>query len=82
MILISTQSLAVAVKWVHAGNVYGDVIPLVLLLAVDSMHEDDFYYKAIPGLSHTGACDSIGYICCTKTRAGNAAFGHGFLQRC
>ena len=75
----STQGLPMAVKWVHMANARGNHIPLVLLIAIPTMGENDFFYKAIPGLSHSGEANAVGYVCFTKSRCGNAAFWNWFI---
>jgi hypothetical protein len=63
----------------HMGSASGQVIPLILLVAVDGLKDEELEVYEIPGLSHSSAANSKGYLCFTKTRARNAAFYNWFI---
>ncbi len=79
--IVGDESLDIGIKWMHMGSAAGLVIPLILLVAVDDLKDEDFEVNEIPGLSHTSAANGKGYLCFTKTRAGNAAFYNWFIQK-
>ena len=62
-------------------NAIGEVIPLVLLVACKDMSDDAFEFVEINDLSHTATIGAKGYLCFTKTRAGNKSFYHWFFAR-
>jgi transposase len=70
----SAGGLAFAIKYYHFHNAAGDMAPMVLIVADDSMEEGEFFFAEVPGLSHTQLVDAVGYLVFTKTRNCNAAF--------
>jgi len=71
--------LSIAAKWMHLNNAAGEVAPIILIFAVPSMPEDEFFLRKIPGLKNTAHHDSWGYIIFSKTRAGNSALWRWFF---
>jgi hypothetical protein len=65
------NGLSLCVKWMHMGSAAGEVIPLVLLIAVTEMSDNDFEFYPVVGMTHQNIIDRTGYLCFTKTRAGN-----------
>lgn len=79
------SELSLGVKWIPFISANGGISKVVLLLAVDDLGKDDFHFYIINGLScsvemSTDETRSFGYICFTKTRAGNSAFWTWYLN--
>jgi len=66
-------------KWMFMGSASGLTVPFVLLVAVDGMNAEDFEFFEIPGLTPATDPLAFGYICFTRTRAGNANFFSWFI---
>jgi hypothetical protein len=62
------------------GSAAGEVIPLILLIAVTEMSDNDFEFYPVVGMTHQNIIDRTGYLCFTKTRAGNVAFFKWFIE--
>lgn len=71
---LSAGGLGLAIKYYHFHNAAGDMAPMVLIVADDTMEENEFFVQEVAGLSHTQLVDSTGYLVFTKTRNCNAAF--------
>jgi hypothetical protein len=71
---LSAGGLGFAIKYYHFHNAAGDMAPLVLIVADDTMEEGEFFVQEVAGLSHTQLVDSTGFLVFTKTRNCNAAF--------
>jgi hypothetical protein len=78
--ILGEESLDIGIKWMHMGSAAGAAIPIVFLVAVDSLKADDFRVYTIPGLSVTVSANAVGYLCVCSSRAGNAAFFSWFIQ--
>jgi hypothetical protein len=76
---IATESLEMAIKYMHMGSAAGECTPLVFLLAAPTLSEDAFFVYEIPGLTNTTIAGTIGYLAFCKTRCGNAAFFEWFI---
>lgn len=76
----AADSLPMAIKWLHGCSAAGEAIPLVLLVAIPEMGQDDFFWSRVPGLQNTAAVGGFGYLAFTKTRAGNGKFFKWFLE--
>jgi hypothetical protein len=72
--LPSAGGLGFAIKYNHFHNAAGDMAPLVLIVADDTMEEGEFFVQDVAGLSHTQLVDSTSFLVFTKTRSCNAAF--------
>jgi hypothetical protein len=71
---LSAGGLGFAIKYYHFHNAAGDMAPLVLIVADDTMGEGEFFVQEVAGLSHTQLVDATGFLVFTKTRNCNAAF--------
>jgi len=56
------------------GSASGEAVPIVLLVSIAELLEDDCFAYEIPGLSNSTTPGSKGYLIFTKSRAGNSAF--------
>jgi hypothetical protein len=63
---LSAGGLAFAIKYCHFHNAAGDMAPIVLIVADDSMEEGEFFVAEVPGPSHTQLVDAVGYLVFTK----------------
>ena len=64
------------IKWMFCCNAAGIAAPLVLLIALPEMGEDDFESYEIPGLTYKPAIES-GFIFFARSRSGNKkSFAH------
>jgi hypothetical protein len=81
---ISTNSagkeIGIAIKWMQMGSAHGESAPLVLMVALKDMKEDQFYVAEIPGLSSTTDVGRVGYLVFCKSRAGNKDFFRWFIE--
>lgn len=77
---IGDDPLDIAIKWMHMGSANGQAVPLVLLVAVPDMKDEEFHYFAIPGLTYGVDIDAIGYLAFCKTRVGNSNFFRWFVS--
>jgi hypothetical protein len=77
---IGDEILPVGVKWLHMGSAHGEYADLVVIIAIDSMQEDDYWVKSIPGLSQSNKIGSSGYLVFCKTRAANTPFYEWFVE--
>jgi hypothetical protein len=66
--------LALFIKVYMLGVQSGICAPMVAVIAVDDMDEDDFISIKIPGMSHVPTTGQYGYVCFTKTRGCNKKF--------
>lgn len=64
---LSAGGLGFAIKYYHFHNAAGDMAPMVLIIADDTMEENEFFVQEVAGLSHTQLVDSTGYLVFTKT---------------
>lgn len=71
---LSAGGLGFAIKYYHFHNAAGDMAPMVLIVADDTMGDNEFFFSEIPGLSHTQLLDAVGYLVFTKTRNCNSSF--------
>jgi len=55
------------------GNCNGQIAPLVLYIAVDSLGEEDFFVTDVQGMSHSSDMGSKGKLVFVKKRCGIAA---------
>ena len=78
--IVEKNRLDVLIKYMHMGSAAGECIPLVLLIAVGEMGEDDFDVFEVVGLNVHGLSGMVGYIACCKTRVGNANFFQWFVK--
>lgn len=69
--LVGNETLDFGIIWVHMDSVAGEAVPLVLLVAADSMGAEDFFFAPMPGLTYSSTL-RIGYICLCRSCAGNA----------
>jgi hypothetical protein len=66
----------------HMGSASGEVISLILLIAISDMKEDDFVVIEVPGLNQYGNSELVvGYVTFCQTRAGNANFFNWFMTQ-
>lgn len=78
--LVDDETLDIFIKWMHMGSASGQAIPFVVLVAIDGLKPDEFKVFQVPGLSYSAVPGTVGYLCFTKTRAGNAKFFSWFLN--
>lgn len=76
--LVQNDSLAIIIKWMHMGSASGTAIPIVLLVAISDMKEDEMVLFEIPGLTYGVEREDMGYVAFCKTRAGNSRFFNWF----
>lgn len=79
--LVDDESLDIFIKWMHMGSAAGEAIPFVLLVAVDALGPDECEVFEVPGMTYTVVAGTVGYLCFTKTRAGNAKFFNWFIRQ-
>jgi hypothetical protein len=79
--LVGDDTLDIFIKWMHMGAAAGLAVPFVLLVAVDALKPDDFIVFEVPGLTYSAVPGTVGYLCFTKTRAGNAKFFEWFITK-
>jgi len=71
---VADTKLSQAVKWMMLANANGNLSVDVFLLSDPDMESEEFSFYQISGLSHSTDPKSFGYLCFTKTRAGNLKF--------
>ena len=67
------NSLPVYIKYMAMCNACGNSSPLILIAAIEEMHEDASNIFEITGLSISISMSEIGYVVFCKSRAGNIA---------
>ena len=65
------SSLPVYLRWIHLCSAAGELSPLVFMIAIDDLSEDDFFTYPVQGLSSTNGNTICGHLVFTKSRAGN-----------
>ena len=78
--LVCDETLDIFIKWMHMGSASGQAIPFVVVVAIAAMKPDEFKVFEIPGLSYSAVPGTVGYLCFTQTRAGNAKFFNWFIK--
>jgi len=71
---VEESKLSQAVKWVMLCNANGNLGDDVFLISDPNMNEEDFDCHSIIGLSHNTDPASVGWLCFSKSRAGNLKF--------
>lgn len=66
--------LLLFIKVYMLGVQSGICAPMVTVIALDDMDENDFISIKIPGMSHVATTGQYGYVCFTKTRGCNKKF--------
>lgn len=74
--------LGFAIKLFLCINAGGFVAPMILVVAVKGMGEDDWHHEAIKGLSITNAVNEVGHMYFSKTRCGTKGMWKDILTRC
>ena len=67
-----TESLNFMVKWFHMGSANGNFAPIVLLISMSELLDEDLFTFEVPGINSmvNNSISNI-YVCFTKTRNGN-----------
>ena len=68
------KSIRIGIKWYAIINAAGKSGPFVFLFEDPDLPAEDFSVFEVPGLCLNDASDAFGYVCFTKTRAGNSKF--------
>ena len=68
------------IKSYTIGSAAGFMGPMVLVLADDTLGEDEFKSYKVTGISHVSDAYDYGYVVLTKTRAGNRQFYRWYLN--
>ena len=75
------NALSIFIKWFHLCNAAGDVGPLVVIMAVDKLSEDEFFAAKVPWLSNVNKPGDCGWFYLSKKRAGcKALWNHFFVN--
>ena len=74
-------TLGVYLKWMYMGSAAGEIAPLFIVLAVDSMPEGAWYIHEVVGLSSSSDITRSGYVAFAKTRAGNDGLWNEYFIR-
>lgn len=77
---VNDAPLNQAVKWTLCCNGNGNVGSDVFLISDSTLAADDMKHYLVPGLSHSSDPKANGYLCVTKTRAGNYKYFDWYLK--
>lgn len=75
------STTGILLKWMHLCNAAGHSGDLVVIAAVPSMKDGEFFAQQVPGLTGSDQIEGQGWLYCCNSRAGNAAlWQHWFLH--
>ena len=72
--------LAVYAKWMYMGSAAGEIAPLFLVFAVETLADDEYYIHEVVGLSSGSDVTRSGFVAFCKSRAGNAKLWAAYFK--
>ena len=66
--IVRNTELDLFVKWVYLCSASGEADPVVLVIAIDCLNEDEYHVLEVPGLTYSANPIEIGYIAFCKSR--------------
>ncbi len=75
----SASNLSFGIKLVHLSSAYGQIGPMVAILAMDEMPEGAFHVETVSIFTSSNSSTTAGLIYFCRTRAGNAALWKHYM---
>lgn len=75
----SGSNLSFAIKLMHLSSAYGEIGPMVAVVAMDGMDPEAFHVERLETFTSSNSSRTPGVLYFTKTRAGNAAMWRHYM---
>lgn len=75
----SGSNLSFAIKLMHLSSAYGEIGPMVAVVAMDGMDPEAFHVETLATFTSSNSSRTPGVVYFTKTRAGNAAMWRHYM---
>ncbi len=73
------SNLSFAIKLMHLSSAYGEMGPMVAVVAMDDMDPEAFHVETLETFTSSNSSRTPGVLYFTKTRAGNAAMWRHYM---
>lgn len=77
--IVGDERLGFGIKWLHLASAAGEYGPLIFIVAVENMSDNDYWVEKVFGLSQCNSSSSFGYLVFCKNRSANSAFYEWFI---
>jgi hypothetical protein len=77
----SGSELPIYIKWMAMTNAAGEMSPLVLIVAIEDLDEEDFAVHTVTGLTSSAKVGDFGYLAFCKSRAGNKSLWTWYFKQ-